>query len=91
MKTFNEIFTHIAETIESISLSSIKAADIDPNDRILVDLGLDSLDYATVLLDCEKWLGITIQEAGVNWGEVSTVANLATFLENEQRRWFSNV
>jgi acyl carrier protein len=53
---------------------------IGSDDRIIEDLKLDSLDYATVLLDCERWLGIRIQEDGVDWSKIRTVSELAAFL-----------
>lgn len=86
MQTYEGILAHIRSQIQEISLGMINAADINPDAHILEDLGLDSLDYASVLLECEKWLGIKVREDGVDWGRISTVADLAAFLEREQRR-----
>lgn len=86
MRTYNEIVEYLASLIEDASLGAIKASEISPDAGILSDLGLDSLDYASVLLACEKWLGIQVREEGVNWELLSSVANLAAFLEQEQNR-----
>ena len=86
MKTYEEILTRITTLIEDISLGVNKASEIYPNARILSDLGLDSLDYASDLLDCEKWLGVKVQEEGVDWSRLATVAHLAAFMEQQQRR-----
>lgn len=86
MKSYYEILTHITKAIEDISLGVVRASDIGPDARILSDLGLDSLDYASVLLECEKWLNIRVREEGVDWSRLSTVADLAAFLEREQHR-----
>jgi len=52
---------------------------VSAGQRLLDDLGLDSLDYATVLLSCEQWLGIAIDEDGIDWRTVATVEELADF------------
>ncbi len=31
------------------------------------DFGIDSLDYATIMLRLEEWCGIKIKEEGINW------------------------
>lgn len=85
MKTYEEILAHIRILIQDISLGTINITDIDPDAHILGDLGLDSLDYASMLLECEKWLGIKVREEGVDWGRLSTVADLTAFLEHEQQ------
>lgn len=84
MQSKELITRFIAHTVEEVSLSAIAAATISPQDRLIDDLGLDSLDYATVLLSCEKWLGITVTEDGVDWRAIATVEALAEFLEQQQ-------
>jgi acyl carrier protein len=84
MKSVFEIETHICTLIEEVSLESIKARDVASESKIILDLGLDSLDYATILLACEKWLQIKISENGVEWNKIQTVRELAEFLSSEQ-------
>jgi acyl carrier protein len=86
MKSYEDILVHINGEIEEISLGTHQAEDINPDSHILNDLGLDSLDYASVLLACEKWLNIKVQEDGVDWSRIATIADLAAFLDNQQNR-----
>jgi acyl carrier protein len=86
MQSKGAIVTYIAEQIEEVSLGARAAAAIAPDDRIIDDLGLDSLDYATVLLACEKWLDIKVSEDDVDWRAIDTVEKLAAFLEQQQAR-----
>jgi acyl carrier protein len=76
----------IAQQIEEISLGQSPASTIEPQHRLIADLNLDSLDYATVLLACENELGIKVQEDGVDWAQLQSVAQLAEFLANQPAR-----
>ncbi len=86
MKSKEEILARLKEVVEGVSLGSRKAASIADSDMLITGLGLDSLDYASVLLGMEQWLGIHIREEGVNWREIQSVSQLADFLRNEQGR-----
>jgi len=77
MKSKDEIFEKICSFIEEVSLGNIHANHIKPGDKIIVDLGLDSLDYAAVMLQLEQWTGSKIDENKVNWAEVQSVAQLS--------------
>ena len=77
MKSQSEIVQHIAHAIEDATLGRVPAATIKPTDRIIADLKLDSLDYATVMLGCERWSGIKLDENRVEWAEIDTVEKLA--------------
>lgn len=79
-RSIDEVLDHIRGTIEDVSLGQVAAERIHPTDRILGDLGLDSLDYATVLLETEDWLGVRVQEDEVDWETLATVEQLAAFL-----------
>lgn len=70
--------------IEEVSLGNVTTETISPDNRIIDDLGLDSLDYASVLLACEQWLGIKVQERAVDWRTIQTVRELAQFLYQQQ-------
>lgn len=83
MKTKEQILEHLKARIEDVSLGEISAASVQPCSRIIGDLGLDSMDYATIMLSTEQWLGMKIREDGVRWAEVQTVEQLADlFLAN---------
>jgi acyl carrier protein len=84
MKQKIEIVLKIQETIEELSLGNVPAKQISPENRLIADLGLDSLDFATVMLTVEKWSGIKIKEDLVNWSAVQTVDQLAALFEEHQ-------
>lgn len=83
-RTQAQIERYLAGLIEEITLGRRPAAAIRPGDRLIADLGLDSLDYATVLLGCERWLGIRVAEEGVDWRSIQSVEQLARFLAQQQ-------
>ncbi len=85
MKQVGDIKQHLVAQIEEIKLGVIPADQITGDQRLIQDLGLDSLDYATSLLACEKWLGIKVREEGVDWSRIQTVDQLAQFLETQQQ------
>ena len=79
-KTLEPLVDLVKAEIESLSLGARPAAGIRDTDEIMADLGLDSLDYATVMLRCETWLGIKVNEAAADWRNLKTVGQLAAFL-----------
>ena len=79
-----EIERYLAGLIDEVTLGKRPAASVKPSDRLIADLGLDSLDYATVLLGCERWLGIRVTEEGVDWRSIHSVEQLARFLAEQQ-------
>ena len=85
VKSAEQIERYIATLIEEVRLGQVSTAEVRSDQELIGDLGLDSLDYAAVLLGAERWLGVTVQEAGVDWGQIRTVGQLATFLEGQQR------
>lgn len=84
MKSQEEIAGHIRTLIEEISLGERSADSIEGSHRLIADLGLDSLDYATVLLGCARQLGVSVREEGVDWSALGTVDQLASFLQSQQ-------
>ncbi len=85
MKTKDEILKKIQESIEEISLGVVTAENARPDCRIIGDLRLDSLDYATVMLALERWSGVKIKEDSVNWATVQTVDQLANLFVAHQQ------
>lgn len=84
MRSKDEIAEHIKALVEETSLGERSADSIKGGDRLISDLGLDSLDYATILLGCARMMGIHIREDGVEWSKIVTVDQLAAFLESQQ-------
>jgi acyl carrier protein len=84
LKTEAEIIEHAKSLISEISLGRLMAVEIQARQRIIGDLGLDSLDYASLLLGCEEWLGIKVREESVDWSKITTVGELASFLHGQQ-------
>lgn len=79
MKQTAEIIQFIKDTIEEVSLGNLKSGDIQDSDKLL-ELGLDSLDFATVMLSTEGFIGCKVNENDVNWRQVATVQQLAELL-----------
>ena len=76
----NKVIDHICEQIEIVTLGRLKSTDVNPKDKLIEDIGIDSLDYASILLNCEDKLKIKVKEEGVDWRKIQTVDDLANFL-----------
>jgi len=59
--------------------------DVQATDRLMADLGLDSLDYAVLMLQVETSLGVKITENDVIWSQVQTVAQLADLFDRQAK------
>lgn len=55
--------------------------DHDPDSDILQDIGLDSLDYASVVVTVEDRLGASLREDEIDWSRVKTIRDLAGVFE----------
>jgi acyl carrier protein len=84
MQSQAEIVDHIRSAVEEVTLGERAAASVQPAHTLLVDLDLDSLDYATVVLICEERLGVKVPEEGVEWEKLDSVEALAGFLHAAQ-------
>lgn len=80
MKTHNEIIEYLKGAIEDVTLGNIKRDKINDDSFLMDDIGLDSLDYASIMLSGETFASIKIDENNVNWRNVRTVAELAELL-----------
>lgn len=83
-KDHREVVELLKEIIEDVSLSAISRSDVREADGILDDLGLDSLDFATVMLTAELRLGSRVQESSIDWRKIRTVGDLADLLTRAQ-------
>jgi len=79
-KTKNGIQTKVISLLAS-QLSK-DAAKIKMTDRIMEDLGADSLDIVTMLMNLEDTYGLTIPDDDAM--ELKTVAELVQYLEKNQ-------
>ncbi len=79
MKSKEEIIQYLKNTIEEVSLGNIKAFKIQESDKIL-NLGLDSLDFAAVMLATEHFVGCKVNENKIEWRKIATVEQLAEVL-----------
>jgi acyl carrier protein len=84
MKSIDDIITHIKKNIVQTLLESITFDGINDTDRLIADLGLDSLDYAMIMLSGEEFIDKKINEDGIVWQEVQTVQQLAKLLYEQQ-------
>lgn len=84
LRSLDEILNHLKKCIEDVSVGAFLARDISNNDSLMSDLGLDSLDYASVMLMTEDWLKINISESEVNWSKIQTVNDLALMFDGFQ-------
>lgn len=60
---------------------SIKAEDITPNAELSGDLGINSLDLADLILQCEERFGIVIDDEDVH--TLITVGDIVEYLEKQ--------
>lgn len=71
-------------TVLSVILDAVQElvpGDHGPDTLLLEGLGLDSLDYATVVVRTEDELGVKLREEDIDWPVVRTVGELATVFE----------
>jgi acyl carrier protein len=52
-----------------------------PDSDILQEIGLDSLDYASVVVTVEDQLGVALREEEIDWSRVTTIRELAGVFE----------
>jgi len=77
----NEIQSKVIELLAS--QLSRDAGKIKMTDRIIEDLGADSLDVVTMLMNLEDSYGITIPDDDAM--ELKTVAELVAYLEKSKK------
>jgi len=84
MKSKKDVLARLKKNLEEILLGVRRAEKIADTALILRDLGLDSLDYASLLLNMEQWLDLQVKEEGVDWSKIQSVMQLAEFLYKQQ-------
>lgn len=84
MKPLNDIINHLKLVIEDVSLGAIDSKSIS-GDSVLLDLGIDSLDFASIMLSGETFVGGKVNENNIDWRNVQTVLQLAEVLYGCQK------
>jgi acyl carrier protein len=71
------------DALEAIlgALGDHRPGEHDPDSDILQDVGLDSLDYASVVVTVEDQLGVALREEEIDWSRVRTIRDLAGVFE----------
>lgn len=85
MKPLSDIINHLKLVIEDVSLGKVNRNDIN-GDSVLLDLGIDSLDFASVMLSGENFIGGKVDENGIDWRNVRTVLQLSELLYKSQKQ-----
>ena len=77
MNVTQEIFDYIRNVLE------IDTSGHDSNSRLMQDMGVDSLDFAQLMLHLEDVTGVTVSEDSISWEHVQTVWQLAGLFEGK--------
>jgi acyl carrier protein len=77
MKMRDDILKFIVQEISEVSLGRLSPGQISPEANLLDDLGLDSLDYAAIVLSTERWTGIRVMDRVGDWSVMRSAADLA--------------
>jgi acyl carrier protein len=84
MKQLNDIIDYLKIIIEDVSLGKINRHTIQ-NDSIILDLGIDSLDFASIMLSGETFINNKVNENNIDWKNIQTVYQLAHVLYECQK------
>lgn len=84
MKSENEIITFVIQEVNKATLGEITISEAQTELGLIDDLGLDSLDYASVMISTEEWLGIHVPEGDIDWAKLRSANALSNFLYNLQ-------
>lgn len=63
------------------AVQELVPGDYGPDTALLDDVGLDSLDYATVVVRVEDELGVKLREEDIDWAAARTMGELAAVFE----------
>lgn len=73
------------EIIDTLKLSDVIPADIDPDAPLIGEgLGLDSIDTLELLVLMEKEYGVQVPDVNVGRSVFSSVRSIAEFIEEHQ-------
>ena len=71
------------DALEAITaaIGEHRPGEHEPESDILKDVGLDSLDYASVVVTVEDRLGVKLREQEIDWSRLATIRQLAEVFE----------
>ena len=84
--TREEITAVLKSALSDVDGIKRSADQIAGDEEIIAGLGLDSLDYAMVLVECERALDVSVLEDDIDWRTVRTVDDLAGVLVAARKR-----
>lgn len=84
MKALSDIIAYLKLVIEEVSLGQIDSKSINGDD-VLLDLGIDSLDFASIMLAGETFVGGKVNENNIDWRNIQTVTQLAQVIYECQK------
>lgn len=84
MKKHDEIVEQLKIAIVEVTLGNVSKDDLKDTTLLMEEAGLDSLDYASVMLSGEEFVGTKLNENNINWRDVKTIGDLAALLEKSQ-------
>ena len=84
MKPLSDIINHLKFVIEDVTLGKVSRNSIN-GDSVLLDLGIDSLDFASIMLAGETFVSSKVNENGIDWRNIRTVSQLAQLLYESQK------
>lgn len=80
MKSKQEIINFLKEQIHEITFEQVSKDSMTDN-SVILELGLDSLDFAQLMLAGETFVGHKVNEKDINWANVRTIEQLADILQ----------
>lgn len=84
MKTIDEIINHLKLQIEEVLLNSIDINLLN-GETIILDLGIDSLDFAYIMISGETFVNGKVRENDIDWRNVRTIYQLSKVLYDCQK------
>lgn len=86
MKTREEIQKKVAQEIQDITFGQVNITDSGNSSLGLIsDLGLDSLDYAALMVSVEEWLDVKVPEGNVDWNQLASADQFTEFMFSLQK------
>ena len=85
MKSLSEIQSFMSLELLEITFGQVDLLANALWDKALIsELGLDSLDYASLMVSVEEWLSVKVPEGNVDWSSLKSARQLAEFLHDLQ-------
>jgi len=83
----NLLETLKTQVIETLKLTDVQPADIDPDERLIGgSLGLDSIDTLELIVLLEKEYGVSIPDVNAGREAFETLNKLAEYIEKNRTK-----